>query len=395
MKTMWQTKKLCEIGNIFNGNSINEKIKQERYLGLPEGMPYIGTKDVGFDTVINYENGVKIPKKEIPTFKIARPNSVLICAEGGSAGRKIGFTDRNVCFGNKLFAFEANDEVESRYVFYYYFSSFFQKQFSSVMSGIIGGVSMNKFKEIVIKLPDRNTQIKTVERLNDIFESVENAKLLAAKNLKYSNDLFDLSMHSYFSDSANGESKSLSEICEISSMLVDPKLKDYQEMLHIGGANIQSKTGEIFDLKTAKDEGLISGKFVFDENMVLYSKIRPYLMKVARPDFVGLCSADIYPLRPKDKLLDRNYLYYLLLSPKFTEYAITGSARAGMPKVNRNHLFAFTTKIPSLKAQIQIVKKLDLISEEVTKLKNNYIKKIENLNELKTASIERAFLGEL
>ena len=34
MKTNWQTKKLGEIGIIFNGNSINELVKKGKYLNL-------------------------------------------------------------------------------------------------------------------------------------------------------------------------------------------------------------------------------------------------------------------------------------------------------------------------------------------------------------------------
>ena len=70
-----------------------------------------------------------------------------------------------------------------------------------------------------------------------------------------------------------------------------------------------SNSEVLINLKTAKEEKLISGKFLFDTTMILYSKIRPYLMKVARPDFSGLCSADIYPLKPKDKIMTRDFLF--------------------------------------------------------------------------------------
>lgn len=74
-----------------------------------------------------------------------------------------------------------------------------------------------------------------------------------------------------------------------------------------------------------------------------YSKIRHFLMKVVRPKFKGLCSADIYPLVPIQKYITRDSLFRLLLISDFTEYAINGSARAGMPKVNCESLYPFTT----------------------------------------------------
>ena len=150
-----------------------------------------------------------------------------------------------------------------------------------------------------------------------------------------------------------------SEVCAIDSKLVDPRENGYLNMLHVGGANIESFTGELQDLKTAKEENLISGKFVFDDSMVLYSKIRPYLVKVARPNFSGLCSADIYPLKPNTEKILKDYLYYVLISQDFTDYAIKGSDRVGMPKVNRNHLFAYQIPLPSLEEQKQIIAKIE------------------------------------
>jgi type I restriction enzyme S subunit len=146
MKKGWEIKKLSEIGKVFNGNSINEKLKKDKYLGIDNGFPFIATKDISYESVIDYDNGVKIPFEEKSSFKTAPGNTVLICAEGGSAGRKIGFTNQTVCFGNKLFALATNKNVDSRYVYYYYFSSTFQKHFAIELAGIIGGVSMNKFQ---------------------------------------------------------------------------------------------------------------------------------------------------------------------------------------------------------------------------------------------------------
>jgi len=154
----------------------------------------------------------------------------------------------------------------------------------------------------------------------------------------------------------------MSDICEITSKLVDPKEDKYLDFYHVGAGNMVSMTGELVNVKTAREEGLISGKFVFDDSMVLYSKIRPYLMKVTRPDFMGLCSADVYPLSPIGNKVDKHYLFYLLLSKNFTNYAILGSGRAGMPKVNRTHLFNYLVKIPSIEKQREYVIKIDQIA---------------------------------
>jgi type I restriction enzyme S subunit len=80
--------RLGEVAKIYNGNSINERVKAQNFIGLSEGTPYIATKDISYTFQVDYENGVKIPESNSSEFKLARKGSVLLCAEGGSAGRK-------------------------------------------------------------------------------------------------------------------------------------------------------------------------------------------------------------------------------------------------------------------------------------------------------------------
>lgn len=114
-------------------------------------------------------------------------------------------------------------------------------------------------------------------------------------------------------------------------------------------------------------------------------------MKVARPKFRGLCSADIYPLTPKSSHLDRGYLYYLLYTPEFTDFAISGSERAGMPKVNRDHLFAFQVPLPPLPEQQRIVGILDEAFDGIATAKANAEKNLQNARELFESYLEKVF----
>ena len=118
-------------------------------------------------------------------------------------------------------------------------------------------------------------------------------------------------------------------------------------------------------------------------------------MKVVRPTFSGVCSADIYPLVPKPGSIDRDYLYYLLLTPAFTEYAIKGSARAGMPKVNREHLFAYRSWIPSIQEQAGVAARLDALVDETQRLAGVCEAKLIAFDELKESLLHQAFSGAL
>ncbi len=232
--------------------------------------------------------------------------------------------------------------------------------------------------------------------LDEAFEGIAIARANAEKNLQNARALFESHLQSVFTQRGDGwVEKRLGDVCSITSALVDPRVSDYIDMIHVGAGNIVAKTGELIELKTAREECLISGKFPFDDTMVLYSKIRPYLMKVARPQFSGLCSADMYPLAPSTSQITRDFLYYLLMSKPFTDYAVIGSARAGMPKVNREHLFEFQAWLPSIIKQKELAAILDSYHIATQHLDAIYRNKLNALDELKQALLHRAFSGEL
>lgn len=163
----WQWVRLGSVGNIFNGNSINASEKEAKYAGA-KGLPYIATKDVGYGfDPLDYENGICIPVGE-DKFRLAHEGAVLICAEGGSAGKKCGLTDRDICFGNKLFANELYGQIPSRFILYTYLSPVFRASFAAAMSGIIGGVSIAKFVEIPIPLPPLDEQHRIVAKIDQL-----------------------------------------------------------------------------------------------------------------------------------------------------------------------------------------------------------------------------------
>ena len=159
----WSWVRLGEICQIYTGDSINQTQKLTKYTNLEDGRCYIATKDVGFDGSIDYENGVKIPFEE-SKFKIAPRNSVLLCVEGGSEGKKIGYLDCDVCFGNKLCCFNPL-LIEPKFIYCYLQSQIFIYSFMQKMSGIISGIGLNAIKTIVIAIPALPEQ-KTDSRKN-------------------------------------------------------------------------------------------------------------------------------------------------------------------------------------------------------------------------------------
>ena len=163
----WCWCRLSELCNLYTGDSINETEKKLKYTNVKEGWFYIGTKDVNFDQSINYDNGIKIPFEK-DNFRIAPKNTVLMCIEGGSAGRKIAFTNQDVCFGNKLCCFNSYKNEIGKFIFYFLQSTLFTDVFKDNINGIIGGVSINNLKGMLFPLPPLAEQ----KRIVDVIEKM-------------------------------------------------------------------------------------------------------------------------------------------------------------------------------------------------------------------------------
>ncbi len=166
----WKWQHLGKSCEMYTGNSISESEKKLKYEGRKEGFDYIGTKDVSFEHAIDYDNGVRIPFEN--DFRRAYSGSILMCIEGGSAGRKIAILDRDVCFGNKLCMFNA-ETVLNTYLYYYLQSNEFKESFFGNISGIIGGVSIKKLKEIIIPIPPLAEQKRIVTRIEEILPLID------------------------------------------------------------------------------------------------------------------------------------------------------------------------------------------------------------------------------
>ncbi len=141
---------------------------------------------------------------------------------------------------------------------------------------------------------------------------------------------------------------------DISTEMVDPTLDEYAEMPHIAPGNIESFSGRILDnVKTVREEQLISGKFRFRPNDVVYGKINPQLGKYFYASVDGLTSADAYVFNGKNGLTQK-FLFSLLQTNDFYKYSVSVSRRSGMPKINRDELNTYSFLAPSVAEQEKI-----------------------------------------
>ncbi|EMC49357.1 restriction endonuclease subunit S [Streptococcus mutans] len=163
----WEVARFKDIANLYTGNSISSDDKSKYIINKGNTYPYVATKDIllGSNTV-DYSDVLYIPS-ENTTFKIAVADSVLMCVEGGSAGKKKTYLTQTVTFVNKLCCF-APTNIEGKYLFYILSSKGFEEEFNKYLSGLISGVSISILKNVYLTYPkDKFQQQKIVDILDD------------------------------------------------------------------------------------------------------------------------------------------------------------------------------------------------------------------------------------
>lgn len=438
--------RLGEIARIFNGNSISSSEKDRLYRRV-KGKPYIGTAEVGFDTEIDYDSGVTIPEDRIDSFKIAKSGTPLICAEGGSAGRKIGLLDRDVCFGNKLFAIEPKSDWDGKFLFYFCQTDDFRDQFRSLTTGLIGGVSIKKFKEI--QLPDipLAQQRRIVALLDEALAAIATAIANAEECLGNVCELFDLALDKAMTGGMGDQEatygsghellKSLGELRK--QAVANGKAKKFKGDVVDGSderfgdipatwcwAQLEGLTTAISDgvHKTPKyvPEGvpfvtvrnLTAGPGIsFDSlNYITWDDHCEYIKRTNPENGDILISKDgtIGVVRRIDTDIEFSiFVSVALIKPitqdlgRYLTYALSSNAvqRQIVPQGTAlkhlyiNDLRRIMIPLPSQKAQEIICDRLDAISAVTQELESGYIKKLEALRSLRRALLREAFNGEL
>ena len=184
--------------------------------------------------------------------------------------------------------------------------------------------------------------------------------------------------------------QTVGEIIRIASGQVDPKDENIGKKVSVGPENLRTGGGiEKRALQTARALSQISGKYAFDREAILYSKIRPNLNKVGLPDFDGICSADVYPMWIKaTDIADRRFVYFLLTSERFVADASSRSFRTGLPKINRSDLESIVLDLPPLSEQRKIAEILQTWDEAIEKLQALRMAKRRIRNQVLTKILE-------
>ena len=138
--------------------------------------------------------------------------------------------------------------------------------------------------------------------------------------------------------------------------------EDLEDVPYIGLEHIGKNTLTLVDCGVAKD--VSSTKTRFRRGDILFGKLRPYFRKVIRAGFDGICSTDIWVVRPI-KGMNVDFLFYVMASSEFVNSAARGSEGTRMPRAKWGWVSQYETPIPPLNEQHVIARVLRTLDEKI------------------------------
>lgn len=323
------------------------KIKAGDGLLLGEGkFPFYTSSNVLTKSIDEYQFD-----KESLIFGTGGLASIHFCKERFSVS-----TD---CFVTQVYDIE---KVYTKYV-YYYLSGNIHILENGFKGAGLKHISKDYLQNIEIPLPSLTEQKAIAEKLDKAQEIIRYNEEIIAQYDALTQSLFLDMFGDPVKNEKGWEKKEFEYFVKFDTKMTSDFDK-YAEYPHIGIASIEKDSGKILDYKLVKEEDLSSGKYLFDETHIIYSKIRPNLNKVALPDFKGLCSADSYPLKINKENSNRVFFAYLLRSESFLDFILSHSTRTNIPKANKEQMKKYIGIAPPISLQNQFAEWVSAIEAQ-------------------------------
>ena len=163
---------------------------------------------------------------------------------------------------------------------------------------------------------------------------------------------------------------------------------------HIWGLDLEDieKGGRLLCVKTVEERKAIGDKTYFNSGDILYSKLRPYLLKILVAPKDGICTPEIIPFTCYGNI-SGNYIVNVLKSAYVDDYINSVTFGVKMPRVSTETMTSLLIPLPPLAEQRRIVAKI----EELMPLVERYGKAqqaLDQLNESLPARLRQSILQE-
>ena len=152
------------------------------------------------------------------------------------------------------------------------------------------------------------------------------------------------------------------------------------------------KGGRLLNIKTVGERKAIGDKTIFNRGDILYSKLRPYLLKILVAPEGGICTPEIIPFTCYGNMC-KDYIVSFLKSPYVDDYINSATFGVKMPRVSTETMTSLLVPLPPLSEQFRI----DTKAKELMPYIDGYGKaqnKLNKLNDELSNTIRKSILQE-
>lgn len=307
---------------------------------------------------------------------------IILPGNGANVGEVIYYNGKLEAYQRTYVLHEIKCNV--RYLYYILKSNWKKHTLKNEVGSATNYIKLAHITDFKIPFLDLNQQKQIVKTLDKANELINLRKESITKLDALAKSIFIDMFGDPVSNPKGWELVTFDKLIEIKPKSIKPE--NIQELdKYVGLENIEKDLGNLINIKNAINEDLKSNKFYFDENTILYGKLRPYLNKVALPSFSGVCSTDILPI----KVINANKLFivFIIRHNSFVEIMTSRATGANLPRVNQSDLL--TQKV--FNPPIELQNKFATIIEKIKEQKSLYEKELEKLEENFQALLQKSF----
>lgn len=225
-------------------------------------------------------------------------------------------------------------------------------------------------KNLTINFPPLPEQQQIVSELDCLQSIIDKKKTQLQELDKLSQSIFYTMFGDPVENEKGWEVKKLKDVAPKKEYKGDiPSYNEKYWLLNLD--MVESNTGRIISKVLFDYDDIGSSTNKFNNENVLYSKLRPYLNKVVIPEDSGYSTSELIPLYPQKDILNRYFLASLLRNKSFVDFIKDKVAGAKMPRVNLDTFYKFPLILPPLPLQQEFADKITAIEQQKERIQKS------------------------
>lgn len=309
----------------------------------------------------------------------------------------LGVAGVPLCTNQGCKSFIPSDKIDSRFLLYSLRISV--PQFQELGSGsTFLEISKGSLAAFEIPIPPTTEDQRRIASLLDKqLKAVEQARLAVEVQLAAANRLPMAYLRSVFENenTDKGARRKLGELLHLRNQVVHPRNDPKGEATFVGLEHIQSNTGKRIGSVLLRKENLTGRKPEFFKGDLVYGYLRPYLNKLWKAEFDGLCSVDQYVYSVDETKADSDYLAYFMRSPVYLSRAPIDATPGQLPRIRTEEVMSVEIDLPEIEEQKKTASVLNTLTQKADDLRTNLTEQLEAIKNLPAALLRRAFSGEI